>query len=102
MSFTGHDLSPMQEDTLRELGNMGAGHAATALAQLIGRRVDIGIPEAGAMDVSRVAELIGGDQVVAAVTARLLGESRGAMAVLLKRADAMALADLLQGAPRRE
>ena len=31
------DLSPVQLDVLKEIGNIGSGNAATALSQLLGR-----------------------------------------------------------------
>jgi len=38
-------LKELQLDALREVANIGAGHAATALSQLTGRTVMIGVPE---------------------------------------------------------
>jgi chemotaxis protein CheY-P-specific phosphatase CheC len=32
-------LTPMQLDALREIGNIGAGNAATALSQIINRKL---------------------------------------------------------------
>ena len=38
------DLSLVQLDVLREIGNVGAGNSATALSQLINRRIDMNVP----------------------------------------------------------
>ena len=35
------DLTPLQLDALSEVGNIGTGNAATALSQLINRKVDM-------------------------------------------------------------
>ncbi len=39
-------FSDLQQSALREIANIGSGHAATALSQLLGRPVDIGYSEA--------------------------------------------------------
>jgi chemotaxis protein CheC len=38
-------LSAQQLDALREVANIGAGHAATALSQITGERIMISVPE---------------------------------------------------------
>lgn len=57
-------ISTMQLDVMNEIGNMGAGHAATALSLLMGRKVDMKVPqtkflsiEAGCMELSREGEV---------------------------------------------
>ncbi|NNM93652.1 MAG: CheY-P-specific phosphatase CheC, partial [Candidatus Eremiobacteraeota bacterium] len=35
MSHQGLNLTDLQKDALKEVGNIGAGHAATALSQLL-------------------------------------------------------------------
>jgi chemotaxis protein CheC len=37
-------LSEMELDVLKELGNIGAGHAATALSKLLDKEIDIEVP----------------------------------------------------------
>ena len=39
------DLKELQLDALKEVANIGAGHAATALSQLTDRRIMISVPE---------------------------------------------------------
>ncbi|MGO9973019.1 MAG: chemotaxis protein CheC [Solirubrobacteraceae bacterium] len=39
-------FTEMQQSALREIANIGSGHAATALSQLLGRPVDIGYADA--------------------------------------------------------
>jgi chemotaxis protein CheC len=92
------DLTPLQKDALKELGNIGAGHAATALAQLVGRPVGMSVPDVSVVPLEQVDELMGGwDQLVACISVKILGEARGVMLVLLSRRNALALANLLLG-----
>ncbi|MDA8442117.1 MAG: chemotaxis protein CheC, partial [Peptococcaceae bacterium] len=39
-----NDLTPLQSDALREITNIGAGHAATALSQLLGTSISLNVP----------------------------------------------------------
>jgi chemotaxis protein CheC len=90
-------LSEMQIDALREVGSIGAGHAATALSQLAGTAVDIEVPVARLLPVTEVPGVFGGpENLVGAVYGRLLGELRGALLFILPRADLLALADVLR------
>ncbi|MFX0101056.1 MAG: chemotaxis protein CheC [Candidatus Hodarchaeota archaeon] len=49
-------LTEMQRDALQEIGNIGCGHSATALAQMINQRVDINIPSVEMITVDKFAK----------------------------------------------
>ncbi len=71
-------LSASQLDALREISNIGMGHAATALSQLTGDRVELRVPRVQVTDIAEVPELLGGaEQEVVGVTLRILGDARG-------------------------
>ena len=98
MTNSQSDLTPLQHDALRELGNIGAGNAATALAQLVGRPVGMSVPEVNVVPLSEVNELMGGsEQLMVCISVKILGESRGVMLVLLSRPNALAIANRLLG-----
>ena len=59
------DLKALQLDALREVANIGAGHAATALSQLTHRRIMISVPEINIARLEEVPGLIGDPQIVA-------------------------------------
>jgi chemotaxis protein CheC len=83
-------------DAVRELGNIAFSHAATALATLLDRRVDVGIPAVHVLGREEVEEDLGaraGDFYV--VSFRLVGDHAGILAVLFPQADAGALLDIL-------
>src|ERR1041384_7553493 len=52
-------LSDLERDALREVANIGAGHAATALSQMTGRKIMISVPEVSVRALEQVAELVG-------------------------------------------
>ena len=53
-------LHPVQLDALREIANVGAGHAATSLSLMTGRRVNIGVPSVSVAALAAVAEMVAG------------------------------------------
>lgn len=82
-------LSSVQLDALREVGNIGAGNAATALSQMLNKRVEMTVPEVKILPFSRVAATIGGaDTYVAGIFLRITGSAPGSILFLLPLADA--------------
>lgn len=72
------DLGPRQLDALREVANIGAGHAATALSQMVNQRIMVDIPEIKIVRLEDVGEIIGApDEIVSAVMMQLLGDVTG-------------------------
>lgn len=89
-------LSELQMDALREVGNIGAGHAATALSQMIGSPISLSNPTLELVEFSQVPMLVGGaERLVAASYCRLLGDIGGGMLLMAPRESALALIDLL-------
>ncbi len=90
-------LSPRQLDAIGEVGSIGAGHAATALSQMLGRAVDIDVPTVEMLPVTEVPRVFGGpENLVGAVYSRLLGDLTGGLLFMVPRRDLLDLADLLR------
>ena len=60
------ELTAMEIDTLREIGSIGTGNAATALSSMIGREVRITYPEVRIMGYNEAIEWIGGPEAITA------------------------------------
>jgi len=89
-------LNNFQLDAIKEVGNVGAGHAATALSQMIGRKILITVPKVLCMPIEKTSELVGGSQaLVAGVTMQILGDVSAKIVLMLPRKSAMELAGLL-------
>lgn len=71
------DLSELEIEAFRELGNIGVGHAATSLSQLLGKTVEMNVPRVEITEISRVHEVIKADKVVAGVVAGLNDIDKG-------------------------
>jgi chemotaxis protein CheC len=90
-------LTEIQHDALREVGSIGAGHAATALSQLVDHRIELGVPQLEVLAVTDIPSVFGGpEQLVAAVYDRVLGDIGGSMVFLANRESALALVDLMR------
>lgn len=73
-----------QLDVLREVGNIGAGHAATALSQLLGKPVDMAVPRVNIVPFDEIAEQVGGpESVIVAIFFRVEGEAPGNLFFIL-------------------
>jgi chemotaxis protein CheC len=94
------DLKELQLDALREVANIGAGHAATALSQMTNRTIMIAVPEVNVRALEDVTDLVGSaDEVMAAVLMHMMGDLTGRTLVLFQADSARALCDILM---RRE
>ncbi len=79
-----NDLSTIQYDVLKELGNIGAGNATTALAQLINKKVQIGVPQVRLLEFNEISSVIGSEEnVMAGILIMLSGEINGMMMFLM-------------------
>jgi chemotaxis protein CheC len=95
------DLSPAQLDALKEIGNIGAGNSATALSQVINRRIDMNVPKVALVPLEAVPDLVGGaDAIVVGVFLRVYGKAPGNILFLLPKNSAFYLVDTLMGRPQ--
>lgn len=74
------DLNSLEMDTLREIGSIGTGNAATALSGMLGCPVHITLPEVRIMEYNEAIEWIGGPEpVTAGVLVHIGGQMNGIM-----------------------
>jgi len=91
-----HEYSPLQLDALRELANIGSGTAGTALSQMLGRPVDISIPNALALPLAQAVDAVGpAEEEVTGVVIPLAGDMEAIVVLLFSMADAATLCGLL-------
>jgi chemotaxis protein CheC len=84
MVYVDHKISPVQLDVLKEIGNIGAGNAATSLSQLLQKKIDMKVPSVRVVSFNEMIESIGeAESVVVSVFLQLEGEITGNMYVLL-------------------
>ena len=94
------DLKALQLDALREVENIGAGHAATALSQMTNRRIMIAVPQISITRLEDVAGLFGDPPpVVAAILLHMMGDLTGRTLFVFPELAARRLCDLLLRRP---
>ena len=93
-------LKPNQLDALREVANIGAGHAATALSQMIGATIMISVPRINVTRLEDVPPVVAApEEPVAAVLLHMLGDLSGRTLLVFPRDVAIRLAELLLQRP---
>src|SRR5579884_3131911 len=91
-----HGLKAIQLDALREVANIGAAHAATALSQMIGGPIMISVPTINVALLEDVPPQVAEpDEPVAAVLMHMLGDLTGRTLLVFPRRTALRLAELL-------
>jgi chemotaxis protein CheC len=90
------ELTEAQIDALTEVGSIGAGHAATALSQLVDKAISLTTPKLEIVPITEVPRVFGSpEQLVGAVYARLLGDIEGGILFMMPRDSSLALIDLM-------
>ncbi len=74
------ELTSLEIDTLREIGSIGTGNAATALSEMLGQAIRITLPEVRIMGYNEAIEWIGGPEAITAgVLVKISGQMNGLM-----------------------
>ncbi len=80
------ELTAQYFDVFKELGNIGAGNATTALASLLQTKVDMKVPQVTLAEFRNLGEMIGGDdQVMVGIYLGVEGDITGSMMFLTKK-----------------
>lgn len=77
-------ITDLHLDVLKEIGNIGAAHAATSMSELLSRKIDMHVPNVALVSFDDMFELAGGaEEVVAGIFLRLEGDLTGSMFFVL-------------------
>lgn len=91
-------LDDFEHDALREVGNMGASHAASALSGLLNWKVAITVPQLEILPVVDFPTVVGGaEEPVVAIYITLSGGINATVMLVFRVQYAMTLADILMG-----
>ena len=89
-------LTELQKDALKEVGNIGAGHAATALSQLLNTTIKLSEPSIDVIKFRDLSTRVGYEnRIVAALHMYVRGEAPGQMVVLFDRENALEFVNVL-------
>jgi chemotaxis protein CheC len=96
------ELSPIQLDALKEVGNIGTGNAATSLSQLLNKKIDMTVPSLNIVPFNDIFSKIGGEEVVIGVIVRVLGEIPGNILFIFEKEVANNFIEVLLGKKEEE
>ncbi len=90
------ELNAIELDVLREIGNIGAGNAVTALAKMLNKKVDMSVPQVRILEFKSVTELLGGaDNLVVGILFDVTGDLEGYIMFILEQKYAHMLVNML-------
>ena len=91
-------VSTQYFDVLKELGNIGAGNAMTALSQMLNCKVDMKVPQVKLLEFQELGELMGGEEkIMAGIYLCVEGDITGSIMFLLAKDAARHLVSKLMG-----
>ena len=97
-NLTLDEMSTTYFDVLKEIGNIGAGNATTALASLLQSKVDMNVPQVMMLEFKDVGAILGGEeQEMAGAYLGVEGDITGSILFLIKKDTAMMIAQKLLG-----
>jgi chemotaxis protein CheC len=94
----GIGLNELQLDALKEVANIGAGHAATALSHLVDSKILITVPKLDFVRIEEIPAIIGKpEDLTAVIYTHMMGDITGGIFFILPRESALLMIDLLKG-----
>lgn len=93
-----NNLNSILLDVLKELGNIGSGNAATALASMIDKKVDMKVPQVKILEFKDVGEILGDSETpVVGIYFNMTDEIEGNIMFVLDINSALNLTNMLFG-----
>ena len=84
MAVSIEQINEMYPDVLREIGNIGAGNATTAVANMLGLRIDMKVPSVEFIEVEKIGGVIGSEeQIVVGIMLGMETDIEGSMMFLM-------------------
>jgi chemotaxis protein CheC len=99
-NITFEQVTTQYYDVLKELGNIGAGNAMTALAQMLQTKVDMKVPQVRLLDFKDVGAVMGGEeQIVVGIYLAVEGDITGSIMFIIEKQSAKLIVSKLMGMP---
>ncbi len=97
------EISSQYFDVLKEIGNIGAGNATTALSSMLGEKVDMAVPKVRLMEFKDVGTTMGGEeQIVAGIYLVVDGDIHGSIMFVQRKESAKTMISKLMGMPSEQ
>ena len=98
--LTLNEVNEKYFDVLKEIGNIGAGNATTAIANMLGLRIDMSVPEVAFLPVEELGSAIGAeDEIIVGIMLGVEGDIDGSMMFLMDMQSAHLIVNKLMMRP---
>jgi chemotaxis protein CheC len=89
-------------DVFKEIGNIGAGNAATALAKMLNKQIVMSVPDVEIVSFNDIINILDGpESVVAGVLVDMSGDLNGFILMVLEIKDAYEMISIAMGEDRK-
>lgn len=96
-------MGSMEYDVLREIGNIGAGNATTALSQMVNSKIDMKVPKVELLEFKELSDIVGGaESLVVGILLTLEGDIDGMMMFMMDKCSARHIVNLLMNFDLKE
>lgn len=93
-------LNSFELDVFKEIGNIGAGNAATAMAKMLSKKINMRVPEVKIVDFKDVPDMLdGAERPVMGVYLNFDGDIKGSALLVIEEPSAHILVDMMIGRP---
>lgn len=94
--FNMDKLDEVDLDILKELGNIGAGNATTALSQIINKKIDMNVPKVNILEFKELSEILGGaENPIVGILFHIEGDIKGMMMFVLEQTSSYHLVNMI-------
>jgi len=95
--MVGNEFTRLEQDALREVGFIAAGHASRALSELVGESVNVRVPLARVTSLEKIQKILGGPEaLVTGIYLPITGDLGGSVLMLFPKKTGLLLADVVQ------
>lgn len=92
------ELDNIKLDVLKEIGNIGSGNAATALAKLLNKKINMEVPKVKILEFKDVSDTLGGAEIpVVGILLKVEGDLTGNIMFILRQSASVMLVKMLMG-----
>lgn len=92
-------LDEFQEDAIKEVGNIGMGHATTSLSKMLDKKIDITLNSIRFVPLVYVPDLVRNEDTVIGVIQQLKGNINGYLLLMLSKDSAKFLTKIMLDEP---
>ena len=88
-------ISERHKDALSEIANLGTGHAVSSLSDMLGKNIEMDVPEVCITEPENAVQMVGSTDIVVGIFLRVNGDMNPIFLVVIPKESAFTLLDIL-------